>query len=310
MLMPPALFLFLLAGWLERSWWGTRSQTDPAQIETRLARGPLVRTIDDAVTIERPADAPEHAPVDAGVTAVDLAASPEALALVRDDTVFRSGDEQAWFEIWQRLRQESDGNASPPRSRDVTFAQLFDQPRSFRGQRVRFAGTIRRLQEVQASANGQGIPSYWQAWIEPAGGPAAPIVTYFLFLPSGMATGMRVDVPVEIDGVYFKRWAYQASDAIRLAPLVMASAPRLPPRVTSGAGTSDVGGVALLSIAGLIGVTIIGLRLAAVSGRVGRKPGPERLEADWSGVVTESASDSLRRLSVPDVPFAPPRDRS
>ena len=293
--------LVFVAAWVERTWWSPTATAPQAPIDTILSRGPLTRTIEDGVTIEG----------EAGLSAVPAAPAPPAakvrdaaetladatdLALVRDDTVFRSADQQAWFAIWKRLQEEAAAGASP-RGREVTFAQLFAQPRSFRGRRVRVAGTIRRLQEVAAPANPLGIATYWQAWLEPAGGPAAPIVVYFLELPPGIPAGMRVEIPAVVDGVFFKRWAYQASDAIRLAPLLMATAPQLPPRITSGGGQTPIVGWALVSIGGLLATTWLALRFAATSQAPGRHL-PQRLDADFRGVTTTDPREALGRLAA------------
>lgn len=271
--MPPALAILLVAGWLERSFLGPVVRPAVPQVDTVLSRAPVTRTVDDAVTIEAlPAEA---------VPGADRAAAGEPvvprdlLAAVRDDTVFRSADGPAWFAIWGVLAAEGASGSVAPRGREVSFAQLFEQPASYRGRRVRFAGTIRRLQEVEAGPNDRGIERTWQAWVEPADGPRSPIVVYLLSVPPDMPTGMRVDVPVTVDGVFFKRWAYQASDAIRLAPLVMAAAPRRAPRITSGSGTSAIVGWALLSIVGLVAVT--GAALALGTGRRPRRGLPDRL---------------------------------
>ena len=293
--------LVFVAAWVERTWWSPTPTAPLAPIDTILSRGPLTRTIEDGVTIEGEAGggaapaapAPPATPVrDAAETLADAT----DLALVRDDTVFRSADQQAWFAIWKRLQEEA-AAGSPPRGREVTFAQLFAQPRSFRGRRVRVAGTIRRLQEVAAPTNALGIATYWQAWLEPAGGPAAPIVVYFLDLPPGIPTGMRVEIPAVVDGVFFKRWAYQASDAIRLAPLLMATEPQLSPRITSGRGQTPVVGWALVSIGGLLATTWLALRYAATS-QAPKRHHPELLDADFRGVTTTDPREALGRLAT------------
>lgn len=301
-LMPPALLLFLVAGWVERSLWGPSADSAPRQIDTMIGRGPVTRTIEDAVTIEAdPAPAAEAGPDGVGDGdgepggGARRVASEEALALVRDDTVFRAADQRAWFEIWEALLGER--GASPRRGESVTFAQIYSQPKAFRGRRVRIAGRVRRLQEVPAPANALGIERFWQAWLEPAGGPASPVVVYFLTLPDDVPTGMRVDVPVVVEGVFFKRWAYQASDAIRLAPLLMADAPGRPPRIVAGSGTSPVVGWALATIAALVATTLVTLRVAA--GR--RKPRslPVRLDADFAGVAPpDDPREGFRRLDA------------
>lgn len=262
--MPPALVLLVVAGQVERVLWGPPADPPPGKIDTVLARGPVERTIDGAVTIER--DHPAGAATDGDEDSDDDLTAPRgALAAVRDDTVFRSADGPAWFAIWKLLAEEAASGGAAPRGRAVTFAQLFEQPDAFRGRRVRFEGTIRRLQEVEAPANDIGLERTWQAWIEPAGGPPSPIVVYFLSVPPEVPVGMRVHVPVIVDGVFFKRWAYQATDAIRLAPLVMSAAPRFPPRITTGRGSSGIAGWALVSILALVAVTAGLLRGASAA---------------------------------------------
>lgn len=279
--MPPALVVLLAAGQAERVFFAPPPAEPPRGVDTVLARAPVTRTIDDAVTIQAPAGASPAARPDEPDGPADTAAPRAVLERVRDDTVFRSDDGPAWFAIWARLVEEQGGARAAPPARGVSFAQLFEQPDSFRGRRVRFEGTIRRLQEVASPANDAGIERTWQAWVEPAGGPPTPIVVYFLALPEGTPTGMRVDVPVIVEGVFFKRWAYQASDAIRLAPLVMAVAPRPAPRIESGRGTSPLVGWALVSIVGLVAVTAVALRLA--SPRAPRRVLPERVEIGGGG---------------------------
>jgi len=298
-----------VAAWVERTWWSPTPSAPQTPIDTILSRGPLTRTIEDGVTIEgvagggaapaeliSPPPAEPTAPATPVRDAVETLADATDLALVRDDTVFRSADQQAWFAIWKRLQEEV-AVGSPPRGREVTFAQLFAQPRSFRGRRVRVAGTIRRLQEVAAPANPLGIATYWQAWLEPAEGPAAPIVVYFLKLSPGMPVGMRVEIPAVVDGVFFKRWAYQASDAIRLAPLLMATEPQLPPRITTGRGQTPIVGWALVSIGGLLATTWLALRCAATSQAPQRRHA-ELLDADFRGVTTTDPREALGRLAT------------
>lgn len=290
--------IMLVAAWAERTWWAPTMARPSPPIDTILGRGPVTRTIDDGVSIEAPRtdlDPPDSMAPDVVLPAPsDTFADTGDLALVRDDTVFRSDDQRAWFAIWKRLQGET--GAARLRGREVTFAQVFSQPKSFRGRLVRIEGTIRRLQEVSAPTNALGIASYWQAWIEPAGGPASPIVVYFLTVPPGTPAGMRVDMPVVVDGVFFKRWAYQASDAIRLAPLLMAIEPRFPPRITGGRGTSALAGWALLSIVALIAITIVALRLAAGPPRL-RRSAADRLDVDFSSVTVTDARTALRRLA-------------
>ena len=78
--MPPALLLLLLVGQVERVLFPPPAAVPTPAVDTRLERGPVTRTVADAVTIEAlPRDA-----ADATLAEGDLAAPPEALARVRE----------------------------------------------------------------------------------------------------------------------------------------------------------------------------------------------------------------------------------
>lgn len=206
--MPPAVALILIASWVEQTWFRQPAPPAPPQIDTRLVDPLADAAVPDAVLI--PQD-PE--PFVADDTA-ELAATPAALDRVRDDTVFREADRDAWFQIWKRLRDT--GPPPAEAARRVSFSELFGQPRSFRGRPVALTGTLRRLERVTAPHNDYGIDGYWQGWLEPEGGPASPIVVYFLEIPDGMPTGLAIAERVDVVGYFFKRWAYAAKDTVRL----------------------------------------------------------------------------------------------
>ena len=263
LVMAPSILLLGLGGWVERAWW-PRGEADTAvPVDTLLP--PPEPAVADAVII--PAE-----PAAAGESTEPLGATPAALAMVRDDTVFCASDRQAWFEIWAALQASADG-IDQSHSRQVSFAQLFGQPRSYRGRLVRFSGIIRRLQRVEAPTNAQGIASYWQAWIEPDGGPAAPIVLYFLSVPAAMPHGMRVSEAVDVTGYFFKRWAYQASDAVRIAPLVMAREPHWRRRAGGASGSHAAGGGALVAMAALGAALLLFVRWGGGPRRPRSSPG-------------------------------------
>lgn len=289
--MPPAMVLLLVAGWLERRYFGPPPRVEPPQVDT-VVRGELVdRTIPDAVVIE--AD-----PEPFIGNADELAASPDALERVRDDTVFRPADEEAWFQVWMTLRSGDMRAYRKSNARRVSFTELFGQPRSFRGRLVAFRGTIRRLQQVEAPANRYDIENYWQAWLEPEGGPASPIVVYFLRIPAGFPHGMRIHEPVEVVGYFFKRWAYAATDAVRLAPLVLALEPAWRQQPAGRRGNDPIGTAALLTIAALVLLTLAGIR-AAGGGPTRRRPPaePRDLATALADVEACSTEESLRRLA-------------
>ncbi|MFY8222794.1 MAG: hypothetical protein ACOVJ6_12880 [Pirellulales bacterium] len=296
--MPPAIVLFLALSWIERAWLRPAAPPTPAQVDTRLAGAHLERTVDDAVVIEAE---PEPFIADAD----ELGASSSSLADVRDDTVFRAGDEDAWFQIWMTLRSTDARALERSDARAVSFIELFGQPKSFRGRLVRFTGTVHRLQKVQAPANDYDITEYWQGWVEPADGPASPIVVYFLRLPTGMPHGMRIREPVEVVGYFFKRWAYDATDTVRTAPLVMALEPIWQPLPPPPPGGTTIGGYALVTMAGLVIATLLAMRFAGGRALQRDRPQPDNLSDSLAGVELFSPAAALEQLAVAERSSAP-----
>ena len=289
MLMPPALVAFLVLGWIEQQWFPRRGPPAEKQIDTRLATVRGAAPAGDEVLIE--AEPEPFVALEEG-----LSASADALAKVRDDAFFRHAEEPAWIQTWLTLRSaapEGIRAAATP----VSFTELFGQPLSFRGRAVRFKGTLRRLERLRAPANDYDILEYWQGWLEPAGGPPAPIVVQFLRLPPGMPEGLKINEPVEVTGYFFKRYAYKATDTIRRAPLVMAIEPFWTPRKPVEPGGASLGTVAVLTMVTLVAATA----LAMFFGTRGRRPPPAQpqdLDAALAGVDIISTAESLRRLAA------------
>lgn len=296
--MPPACVLMLLLGWLERSWQSQTSAPAAPQIDTRIEPAVDDPSLADTVVIEADAD-PAH---DA---AEELGASTSALGKVKDDTMFRSAEQEAWFQLWLTLRSSSLrslAHASAPR---VTFAELHGQPTTYRGRLVRFRGTLHRLEQIKAPPNDYDIRDYWQGWLEPEGGPVTPIVVYFLRLPPGMPHGMRIREEVDVVGYFLKRWAYAATDAVRVAPLVLALEPIWKPRPASSPVAISISTVALVTIGAVVVVTAAAIGLAN-RGRPIEPPAPTDLSTALADVPTLTTADALRRLA--DADRATPRE--
>lgn len=286
--MPPAVAFILIASWVEQTWFREPAPPPPPQVDTRLADPLADAAVPDAVLIEQD---PEPFAAEKGA---ELAATAAALDRVRDDTVFREADRDAWFQIWKRLRDK--GSPSAEAARRVSFAELFGQPRSFRGQAVALAGTLRRLERVTAPNNDYGIDGYWQGWLEPEGGPASPIVVYFLEIPHGMPWGLAIVEQVDVTGYFFKRWAYAAKDTVRLAPLVMANAPRWRPRPPARPAIDFVAALTTGTILSVMLVTLVGIWLASR----GAPPPPAAsadLEQALAGEEIISTAEALQRLA-------------
>ena len=289
LVMPPALVGMLVLGWLERTWFARSGPPPAAQVDTRLRDRAADAGPADQVIIELPPEPPPGDPDEYG-------APVEALAQVRDDTMFRGAEQEAWFQTWLTLRSSDSRSLARAAVRRVGFSELYGQPRSYRGRLVRFRGTLRRLEKMEAPENAYDIRDYWQGWLEPEGGPVSPIVVYFLRLPAGMPHGMKIDEPVDVVGYFFKRWAYAATDTVRIAPLVLALEPIWKPRPADDGAARAVGTAALVTIGAVVLLTALGIRLAGRGPGRRPAPGPADLTAALADVAPFSTEESLRHL--------------
>lgn len=289
-ILPASLAIVLTLSFIERSWRGP-PPSGPRQVDTSLeaVRGP--RPEGEAVIIEAPTDPPTDGPAVSARSAADT-----AFAAVRDDTFFREADMEAWRQTWETLRAARSTGIAAASAPRVSFAELFGQPRSFRGRLVRLRGTFHRVEYLAAPADTPGLEGYWQGWLEPSGGPASPIVVQFLDLPEGMPTGLRVDVPVDVTGYFFKRYAYQATDTVRVAPLVMALRPTWRPAAPAPAAGTSLAAWVAATCAALATVGFVGWLLA----RPAARPSPRTLDVAVSldGIEPVSTGESLRRLAA------------
>ena len=144
------------------------------------------------------------------------------LLSIRDDSPFGSDERDAWFHLFELLGKTDPAEIRAASTGRVTFIQLFRQPDDYRGELVTVRGTLVRAHRLAAPDNDHEIDGYYQTWIRPADNRHYPMVAYVLELPDRFPTGMEVSAEVEITGFFFKRWAYQAQDTLRSAPVVLA----------------------------------------------------------------------------------------
>jgi hypothetical protein len=292
--MPAGLVLLLVLGWVERTWFPRQAGKGAAQVDTRLESVEGSPPRGDEVVIEREPEPLEVEP------AASLGASRDALSQVRDATFFRESDNDAWFQVWNTVRESGMEGLRRAGPQDVSFSELFAQPRSFRGRLVRMRGTFHRLEQVRAPTNDYRIEDYWQGWMEPAGGPASPVVVQFLDLPAGMPSGMTIDEPVEVVGYFFKNYAYNAADTIRVAPVIMTLAPIWKPRQAPVQSPWEQGGVALVVMAMLVGVGVaawLGMQAAKPLTRRETAAEPTGLDEALADVKLFSVEESLREVA-------------
>jgi hypothetical protein len=148
------------------------------------------------------------------------------LALVRDDTIFRYEERDAWFNLLDVLNRTDEKSLEAASLGFVTYAQLFRQSRQYRGRLVRVSGTVRRAEPMEAPENDCGIKRYTRLWLFPTDNPSTPVVVYCLQLPEGFPTGRELVEEVELTGFFFKRWPYAGPKDVWTTPLLAAKTVR------------------------------------------------------------------------------------
>jgi hypothetical protein len=261
------------------------------EIDTRLQ--PLAETPAEPAAIHVPAEKPVRPAAEyfAGV-------KPELLQAVRDDTVFRGAEHEAFFHLLETLH-DTDAKTLDAASRGPTaFVQLYQQPDEYRGKLVTIRGTVRGVFPLQAARNDFGIERYYQTWIFPYDNASFPLVVYVLDLPQGFPVAERTQEEVELTGFFFKRWAYRAQDAIRSAPLLLAKTVRWespPPAATQPVDLVFVGGIvacALLIAAIVVWMALRGSTPAYTGPKPPRRWGqPETTEDTPAGEVLKQLAE-------------------
>ena len=196
------------------------NKTTDAKIDTRLAPARLRSAEVGIVTAASRADATaaDERPKTRYFPGVD----PNYFGSIRDNTMHRADDADAWFHLLQILDLTEQAALEKASTGHITFRQLYDQPKHYRGEIVTLAGKTRRCEKIKIANTKFGIEGdYRRIWLWPDGA-ANPVVIYSLGVPDGFPLGTKIDEEVEITGFFFKVWAYPtAKPTIRTAPLLL-----------------------------------------------------------------------------------------
>jgi len=113
---------------------------------------------------------------------------------------------------------------------------------------------------------------------------------------------------VDVVGYFFKRWAYAATDTVRIAPLVLALEPVWKPQPAASPAGSSIGTVALVTIAAVVLLTMLGIRAAGSGPGRRQPPPPVDLATTLSDVELFSPDEALRRMAEAESDRPPGRN--
>lgn len=169
--------------------------------------------------------------------------NPGYLADVRDDSPYRSAEGKAFFQILHLLQQADDAQLAD--ATPVTYLQLYEQPKAYRGELVTVRGYVRAAWPQEAPGipfsnahgiigglttitgmactpgNEYGIKGYTEIWLQPRERLSEVMMLYTLELPEGFPTGDSLKEDVTATGIFFKRIAYGAKGTYRTTPLLL-----------------------------------------------------------------------------------------
>jgi hypothetical protein len=151
---------------------------------------------------------------------------------------------------------------------DLTYAQIFSEPRKYRGEVVNIAGRLKRLSRLEPppEAQAQGVSDLYEAWIFNDVYGLNPFCALFTYLAPGMSDlvgegKIKSQVEVSFDGYFYKKFRYKAADSrektARDAPVFIGHTLVLRSRPAEAAGPADDWGNQIIGV--FIGVVTLGV---------------------------------------------------
>ncbi|MDO4628269.1 MAG: hypothetical protein Q4C70_03720 [Planctomycetia bacterium] len=161
--------------------------------------------------------------------------SPEMLEDIQDKAPVNASETRTVMKIWNYLNV-TDINALEKASLGkVLFAQYLKQPGAYRGCTVRIQGTVRLAMQREIpeflkkkddkTDYGYDFDHFYELWIQPDDNLAEPVLVNTLEIPEGIALDEPIQVPIVIDGVFFKLYLYEGAEGMETAPCFYAKAP-------------------------------------------------------------------------------------
>jgi hypothetical protein len=161
---------------------------------------------------------------------------PAWLADVRDNSLgIRSAEGAAYFSILARIRGVAPDVLEQAARRDITYAELMNDPQRHRGELIVLEGELRRFTPLPAGENSEGIGQLYDGWLfTEEAGRKSPYRFICTGKPEGLPEGNTIRERVRCTGYFFKRCGYETEHGLHSAPLLLGSEVRWihPPRRT------------------------------------------------------------------------------
>ena len=213
--------------WFDRL--ADKGQKPAERIDNRLTDVPAGHPGGDTLVMPPPVAEEEKKPADPpAVAEADSkylpGVVPQYLEAIRDDTVFRSEESDAWFNLLGALKACDEPTIKTKSVGPATFAQLYRQSGHYRGLVVSSAGVVRRVEHFKLPTPRDGIEGYYRLAFSPNDYISKVMIVYCLSLPEGFPAKVKMEEAVDLEGIFFKRWLWldEAGTDLYTSPLLLA----------------------------------------------------------------------------------------
>ena len=217
------------------------------------------------------------------------------LDAVRDDTMFRPQDHDAWFHLFAILNKTDEARLRRESTGRVTYNQLYRQSGQYRGQLVTVRGRILDTSLQPAPDNDYQIDQYHLTALQPTDNRSELMIVYCLHLPEGFPRDRKCSEKVEVTGFYFKRWPTPIEDKPHSRPVLLARTVRwykAPPALKEpAAGAASL--LVLIALALCVSLLLAGYVYVRTRRASSREP------------AVPPQFDTLREAEIPSGPRLP-----
>ncbi len=151
------------------------------------------------------------------------------LATFRDATPWSKSESTAFWRLLQRGQgrgSESTSGKSPAEPPLINTLQLESESAVYRGQTIRYRGTVRRADLIERSDVHFGIDQYWSLWLrgdDDANQPITVYTTQNIAKQLHQALQHEQMPRIEVLGIVGKRLAYATEGGVEVAPTIFAA---------------------------------------------------------------------------------------
>jgi len=187
------------------------------------------------------------------------AGNPEAQAAAAARNL--TGFEQEFREEQERARAK---NPELPRYRYSLYADLLKNPQRYRGELLTLSGHIRRLEKMPLIDGDEDRGVAFQSYLFTEDSRSHPYIIVTREVADGMPRGNVLE-EATVTGYFLKIYAYDAQDAARVAPLILAGRLQWRPREKPAPLIPTVWGIVIAG--GVVLILVLLLARIAVKDR-------------------------------------------